>query len=130
THSRSRGRGTPDVTKPCASRAGAGLPGGSAAHGVGPCKCSTVGRNGRDRGSGRRQFVYHARRSRPISDLQAQIDRLNAALQRWQQAEAELQPMEDRLANLSERGSEILNRLAAADERQARAVSEVEARLG
>jgi hypothetical protein len=40
-----------------------------------------------------------------------------------------LQPLEDRLSNLSERGSEILNRLAAADERQAHAVSEVEARL-
>ncbi len=65
----------------------------------------------------------------PISDLQAQIERLNAALQRWQHAEGELQPLEDRLSNLTERGSEILLRLAAADERQAHAVSEVEARL-
>jgi len=40
-----------------------------------------------------------------------------------------LQPLEDRLSSLTERGSNILNRLAAADERQAHAVSEVEARL-
>jgi hypothetical protein len=40
-----------------------------------------------------------------------------------------LQPLEDSLSNLTERGSEVLNRLAAADERQAHAVSEVEARL-
>ncbi len=40
-----------------------------------------------------------------------------------------MQPLEDSLSNLTERGSEVLNRLAAADERQAHAVSEVEARL-
>ena len=40
-----------------------------------------------------------------------------------------MQPLEDRLSDLTERGSEILNRLATADERQAHAVSEVEARL-
>ena len=65
----------------------------------------------------------------PISDFESQIERLNVALQRWQQAEQQLQPLEDSLSNLTERGSEVLNRLAAADERQAHAVSEVEARL-
>lgn len=64
-----------------------------------------------------------------ISDLQSQIERLTEALQRWQQAEHQIQPLEDRLSNLSQRGSEILDRLAAADERQAHAVSEVESKL-
>jgi hypothetical protein len=65
----------------------------------------------------------------PISDFESQLERLNVALQRWQQAEQQLQPLEDRLWDLSSRGSDVLNKLAAADERQAHAVSEVEARL-
>ena len=85
----------------------------------------------RARSSGRTSaFCVSCARESPISDLQSQIDRLNAALQRWQQAEGELQPLEDRLSTLTDRGAELLNRLAAADERQAHAVSEVEARLG
>jgi hypothetical protein len=83
------------------------------------------------RSIGRRQtFCVSFALEPPISDLQSQIDRLNAALQRWQQAEGDLQPLEDRLSTLTDRGAEILNRLAAADERQAHAVSEIEARLG
>jgi hypothetical protein len=77
-----------------------------------------------------RRFVYHARLEHTIPELQAQIDRLNQALQKWQQAEQDLQPLAERLSHIGERGSEILNRLAAADTRQAHAVSEVEARLG
>ena len=63
------------------------------------------------------------------ADLQAQIDRLSLALHQWRQTQDHLQPMERRLADLTERCSEILNRWSDTDQRHVRAVNAIEDRL-
>ena len=65
-----------------------------------------------------------------FSELQTQIDGLNLALQQWRQTQEHSQPMEQRLAQLTEQCAEILNRWTATDERHTDAVAELEARLG
>jgi uncharacterized protein YciW len=62
-------------------------------------------------------------------DLQAQIDRLTLALETWRESRDHLQPMEQQLAQLTERCAEILNRWTETDERHAQAVGQAEARL-
>jgi hypothetical protein len=64
-----------------------------------------------------------------LSDLQAQIDSLSLALYQWRETQAHLQPMEERLSQLTERCGEIVNRWAETGERHAQAVREIEARL-
>jgi len=65
-----------------------------------------------------------------VSDLQAQIARLNASVRQWLDARDQLEPMQQRLSQVTERCNDILNRWTATDERHAHAVAEVEARLG
>jgi len=65
-----------------------------------------------------------------VSDLQAQIERLNASVRQWLDARDQLEPMQQRLSQVTERCNDILNRWTATDERHAHAVAEVEARLG
>jgi Anti-sigma-K factor rskA, C-terminal len=64
-----------------------------------------------------------------LSDLQTQIDGLNLALQQWRQVQEHAQPMEQRLAQLTEQCAEILNRWTATDVRHSEAVAELEVRL-
>ena len=73
--------------------------------------------------------MYHSRLEQTISDLQAQIERLSLALNQRHETERQLQPLEERLSQLTERGTEILNHLVDTDERHTHAVSAVEARL-
>jgi hypothetical protein len=65
-----------------------------------------------------------------ITELQAQIDQLSLALHQWRSTQDHLEPMEQRLAELTERCAEILNRWTVTDARHAQAVGQVEARLG
>ena len=64
-----------------------------------------------------------------ISELQAQIDQLSVALHQWRSSQDHLEPMEQRLTELTERCAEILNRWTATDARHAQAVGQVEERL-
>jgi Anti-sigma-K factor rskA len=64
-----------------------------------------------------------------LSKLQSQLDHLSGSLQHWQQSQEHLQPLEHKLAHLLVQGGEILDRLAATDDRHAQAVSDVESRL-
>jgi hypothetical protein len=64
-----------------------------------------------------------------ISELQAQIDQLSLALHQWRSTQDHLEPMEQRLSQLTERCAEILNSWIETDRRHARAVSGVEERL-
>ena len=63
------------------------------------------------------------------ADLQAQIDRLSLALHQWRESQDHLLPTEQRLATLTERCAEILNRWSEHDRRHSQALSEVEERL-
>jgi hypothetical protein len=74
-------------------------------------------------------FVYHLRQESTISDLQADIERLSLALHQWHETERQLQPLEQRLSQLTERGTEVLNNLVDTDQRHTHAVSAVEAKL-
>jgi hypothetical protein len=74
--------------------------------------------------------LYHsAQLEHTVPDLQAQLDQLTLALRQWRETRDHAEPVEQRLAELTERCTEIVNRWAATSERHARAVSEVEARL-
>ena len=64
-----------------------------------------------------------------LSELQAQIDRLTLSLHLWRQTQERLQPMENRLSQLTDHCAEILNQWTATGERHAHAVGELEARL-
>jgi hypothetical protein len=64
-----------------------------------------------------------------ITELQAQIDQLSLALHQWRSTQDHLEPMEQRLTELTERCAEILTRWTATDARHAQAVGQVEARL-
>jgi Anti-sigma-K factor rskA len=64
-----------------------------------------------------------------LSDLEAQIDRLNVALQHWRDAQDHLQPMERRLAQLTDQCADVLKQWTTTGERHAHAVGELEARL-
>ena len=63
------------------------------------------------------------------ADLQAQIDRLSLALHHWRESQDHLLPTEQRLATLTDRCAEILNRWTEQDHRHSRALAEVEERL-
>ncbi len=64
-----------------------------------------------------------------LGELEAQIDRLNAALQHWRDAQDHLRPMEQRLTQLTDQCADILKQWTATGERHAVAVGELEARL-
>lgn len=64
-----------------------------------------------------------------LSELEAQIDRLNVALQHWRDTPDHLQPMEHRLSQLTDQCADILKQWSATGERHAHAVGELEARL-
>jgi hypothetical protein len=64
-----------------------------------------------------------------VTDLQAQLDRLSLAVHRGREAQHHVEPLAQRLAHLTERCADILNRWSETDRRHAQAVSEVEARL-
>jgi len=74
--------------------------------------------------------LYHsAQLEHTVPDLQAQLDQLTQALRQWRETREPAEPVEQRLAELTERCTEIVNRWTATSERHARAVSEVETRL-
>jgi hypothetical protein len=62
-------------------------------------------------------------------DLEAQIDRLNLMLQRWRETEDDREPVERRLAELTDQCAGILKQWTATSERYAQAVGELETRL-
>jgi hypothetical protein len=64
-----------------------------------------------------------------LGELEAQIDRLNAALQHWRDAQDHLRPMEQRLTQLTDQCADVLKQWSATGERHAVAVGELEARL-
>jgi len=64
-----------------------------------------------------------------LADLEAQIDRLNHTLQRWRDTEDHREPVEQRLAQLTDRCAGILKQWTATSERHAHAVGELETRL-
>lgn len=64
-----------------------------------------------------------------LSELQAQIDRLSLSLHLWRQTQDHLQPMERRLAQLTDQCAEILDRWTATGERHAQVVTELETRM-
>jgi hypothetical protein len=74
-------------------------------------------------------LTYDARLDPTTSDLQAQIDRLSLAVHRERDAQLQLEPTAQRLAQLTERCTAILNRWADADHRQAAALGDIQARL-
>jgi DNA repair exonuclease SbcCD ATPase subunit len=63
-------------------------------------------------------------------DLQAQIDRLTLALEQSRDTRDQLQPMAQGLAQLTERYTELLDRLTVTDGRHAHVLDQAEARLG
>lgn len=64
-----------------------------------------------------------------LGDLEAQIERLTLALVRWRESEEHRQPIERRLAVLTEQCADILKQWTATSERHALAVGELESRL-
>ena len=64
-----------------------------------------------------------------LAELEAQIDRLNVALQAWRDTQDHLHPMELRLTRLTDQCADILKQWTATGERHAQAVGELEARL-
>lgn len=64
-----------------------------------------------------------------LDDLEAQIERLTLALVRWSEAEEHRQPVEQRLALITEQCSDILKQWNATGARHAQAVAELESRL-
>jgi anti-sigma-K factor RskA len=75
-------------------------------------------------------LLYHARLEPTLSELQAQIDRLSLAVHQGRETQGHLEPVAHRLAQLTEKCAEILNRWTETDRRHALAVTEVESRLG
>ena len=64
-----------------------------------------------------------------LNELEAQIDRLNVALHHWRDSQDHLQPMEQRLAQLTDQCADVLKQWTATGERHAHAVGELETRL-
>jgi len=64
-----------------------------------------------------------------LTELQAQIDRLSLSLHLWRQSQDHLQPMERRLADLTDQCTEILERWAETGDRHIQVVNELETRL-
>lgn len=64
-----------------------------------------------------------------ISDLQARVERLSLAVDRERDLPAHPDPTEQRLLELTERCTDILNRLSEASQRQTTAMGEIESRL-
>jgi hypothetical protein len=65
-----------------------------------------------------------------LTELEAQLDRLNAALQHWRDAQQDhLRPMEQRLTQLSNQCADVLKQWTATGERHALAVGQLEAQL-
>jgi len=64
-----------------------------------------------------------------LGDIEARIDRLTHELLRWRSGGDREQPAEQRLAQLTEQCDALLKQWAAAGERQAHAVGELESRL-
>lgn len=64
-----------------------------------------------------------------LIDLQAQIDQLSLTLQLWRDTQDHLQPMERRLAQLTDQCADILDRWKETGDRHARAVNQLETRL-
>jgi hypothetical protein len=64
-----------------------------------------------------------------LSELQAQIDRLSLSLHLWRQSQDHLQPMERRLADLTNQCAEILDRWTETGDRHVQVVNELETRL-
>jgi iron-sulfur cluster repair protein YtfE (RIC family) len=64
-----------------------------------------------------------------LADLEAHLDRLNSTLQQWEKTGQPPHPVEQHLAHLAERCSDIVRQWAATSERHAHAVSELETKL-
>jgi chromosome segregation ATPase len=64
-----------------------------------------------------------------LGDLEAQIERLTLALARWRESEEHRQPVEHRLAELTEQCADVLRQWTVTSERHAHAVGELETRL-
>jgi hypothetical protein len=64
-----------------------------------------------------------------LSELQAQIDRLSLSLHLWRQSQDHLQPLERRLAQLTDQCSGLLEQWTLTGERHAQAVGQLEHRL-
>lgn len=64
-----------------------------------------------------------------LSELQTQIDRLSLSLHLWRQSQDHLQPLERRLAQLTDQCSGLLEQWTLTGERHAQAVGELEHRL-
>ena len=83
-----------------------------------------------DRDSKERDMLPHAGSLEVrLSDLEAQLARLNSTLQQWGKSGELPHPSEQHLAHLAERCSEIVRQWAATSERHAHAVSDLEAKL-
>ena len=65
-----------------------------------------------------------------LTELEAQLDRLNSALQHWRDAQQDhLRPMEQRLTQLTNQCADVLKQWTATGDRHALAVGQLEARL-
>jgi ElaB/YqjD/DUF883 family membrane-anchored ribosome-binding protein len=64
-----------------------------------------------------------------LADLEANIERLNSTLQLWGKSGEPARPVEQHLARLAERCSDILKQWATTSERHAQAVTELETKL-
>ena len=60
-----------------------------------------------------------------LIDLQAQIDQLSLTLQLWRDTQDHLQPMERRLAQLTDQCADILDRWKETGDRHAHAVNQL-----
>jgi Anti-sigma-K factor rskA, C-terminal len=65
-----------------------------------------------------------------LSELQTQIDSLSVALQQWRRMQEHTQPMEQRLAQLTEQCARIVESWRETDVRHTEVVTGLEARLG
>jgi hypothetical protein len=64
-----------------------------------------------------------------LAELQSQLDRLTVSLQLWREQQDHLKPAEERLAELTRQCAEIVAQWGATGDRQARAVSQLEAKV-
>jgi hypothetical protein len=64
-----------------------------------------------------------------LGELEAQIERLTLALVRWRETEEHRQPVERRIAQLTEQCEDLVRSATATSERHAQAVGELESRL-
>src|SRR5262249_55582229 len=66
---------------------------------------------------------------RRLAHLEGQIDRLNLSLARWREMEEQRQPVERRLAEVSDQYADIVRQWASTRGRHARVAGELETRL-